>query len=192
MKKITILLMAVFSVATLYSQTETFKKNTVEVYIAPSYGTLYGFGIFHYGIGIDYSRSLTEHWSLCGGIERNATTNNYKTVVSKEQVGDKVSINATIKKGLFFKWEVTSIPVQLKYYFRKTVYINFGPSLDLFNEPNDPDGTKAGLGWRAGVGFEHEFSNGITLSLNPYLKANFGSWNNYYQLAVNLGVAYRF
>jgi len=190
MKRMYLLLfiLGCFSVVTLYSQTEPIEKNTVTVYIAPGYDFD---NYLSFGFGIDYSRKLTEHWSLSGGFERLAIINSSKSIISKEQVGDEVIYSVTDKKGLYFDWRMTSIPVQLKYHFRKTIYIHFGPSLDLLTD--EILGTKVGLGWRAGVGFEHEFSNGITLSLNPYFKADFGNtYTEYYQLVVNLGVGYRF
>ena len=190
MKKIFFLLIACFSIVNLYSQTETDKKNTVDVYIAPGYGNYSGGGAVPFNIGIDYSRRLTERWSLGGGLERMAILSHNKYDISTELVGDEVVTRQTTRKGLFFDWEMTSIPIQLKYHFTKTVYLNFGPSLDISNGFSE---TGFGLGLRAGVGFEHEFKNGILLSLNPYLKADFGSWDvNYFLIAVNLGVGYRF
>jgi len=190
MKKIFFLLIACFSIVNLYSQTETVKKNTVDVYIAPGYGNFGGGNEIPFNIGIDYSRRLTERWSLGGGLERMAILSSNKYDISTEQVGDEIVTSATIRKGLFLGWVITSIPIQLKYHFTKTVYFNFGPSLDISNGFSE---TEFGLGLRAGVGFEHEFKNGILLYLNPYLKADFGSWDvNYFLIAVNLGIGYRF
>lgn len=181
-KRIIFLLIVCFSIVNLYSQTETVKKNTVDVYIASGYGNFGGGNEIPFNIGIDYSRRLTERWSLGGGLERMAIIDNRKVIF----VGDEI----TSKKGLYFNWKITSIPVQLKYYLRKTVYFNFGPSLDISNGFSE---TEFGLGLRVGVGVEHEFKNGILLYLNPYLKADFGSWGvNYFLIAVNLGVGYRF
>ena len=191
MKKIVFFLVLCFSVVNLYCQTGTVKQNTIEIYIAPGIGYLGGGGVAPFGIGIDYSRRLTERWSLCGGLEQIARIMGNKNSISKEQVGDEVTVNATSKSGLAFDWNITSIPIQLKYHFNNFIYINGGTSLDLYHD--EPSDTIVGLGWRAGAGFEHEFNNGIMLSLNPYLKVNFGNGDSsYLQLAVNFGVGYSF
>jgi len=168
------------------------KKNTVEVYILPSYGSLGGGGTANFGIGIDYSRRLTERWSLGVGFERIAITNRNKSVILYEQSGDEVVTKATTQKGLFFDWKITSIPIQIKYHLTKAIYFNFGPSLDMMNISPNID-NEFGIGLRVGAGFEHEFNNGIMLLLNPYLKTDFSSGDiGYYQIAVNLGIGYKF
>ena len=77
---------------------------------------------------------------------------------------------------------MTTIPVQLKYHFGKVVYLNGGL---LFNvvatekrniiwaiekEEKAPVALLLGVG--LGIGFEHTFTSGLTLSLNPYARLN--------------------
>lgn len=190
MKKIYILLMICFSIVNSYSQTGTDKKNTIDVYIVPSYGAYGGGNGVLSGVGIDYSRRLTERWSLGGGVERIAITGTYKDVYLENQIGDEVVYEHSFKRGLYLGWVITSIPVQLKYHLSKTFFFNFGPSLDISTGFIE---SELGLGLRAGIGFEHEFKNGILLTLNPYFKTDFSSGDvGYYQIAVNLGIGYRF
>lgn len=187
MKKITLLLVVCFSVVNLYSQTETVditdKKNTVGVHVLRS-----GAGRFYpgnldrgirgktLGIGIDYSRYFTERWSVRGGIEQS--------------VADV---------GLDFDFLYTSMPVQIKHNFKKLTFIYFGPSLEMCrfrNKEIDMRYTMGyGIGWRLGFGLEHNFKNGITISLNHYLGWNGLMYKNdirYTQSGFNLGMGYKF
>ena len=176
MKRVSFLLIACFSVVNLYSQTETVKKNTIGIHIVPGYG-LRGGGTWgsNFGVGIDYTRRLTEHWSFRGGLERLG-------FISKTDDG---------KERRIIEWEATSLPAQLKYKFESPVFINFGPVLDLWHYSY---GVEVGFGLRLGIGLEHEFRNGLTVYLNPTI--NYSGWNDvetrHFRLLGNMGIGYKF
>ena len=83
-----------------------------------------------------------------------------------------------------------TIPIQFKYSFGKVAYLNYGLFLNTY------DNFRGYLiGYGLGIGFEHKFSNGIVLSLNPYVRYNglpIPDYMGFLQSGVNLGAGYKF
>ena len=157
----------------LYSQTE--KNNTVGVYAASGiFVSMGGAGIT--SVGVDYSRRLSEDWSLSVGFEQNALG-----LCNILSYSDR-------------PWQITSIPVLFKHH-KKRVDFKYGPVVSAFNLFDTWD-TAWLLGWEYGVCFNREFNNGIALYLNPYTRFNFVSIRNsgYANMhaGVSLGIGYKF
>lgn len=164
----------------LYCQTEIEKKNTIGLHVAPGVGGVIEWGGIYSEIGIDYSRKIATHWSLCFGFEEIAVISYYK--------GENN-----------FQWLLTSLPVQLKFdlqnHFKKRdlkniFYFKCGPSLDFFQAVSKPT---VALGCRIGGGYEHIFYNGMVLSLEPFLKfgARRDGFTNFL-FSISLGIGYKF
>jgi len=209
--KILVLLFAFcFSIVQLFAQND--KKNMIGAHGA------FGFGIYgpiglkgapsyssnhHYTIGFDYSRQISKSLDLCSGIEY--TYNDMK--LTPASLGtERPSWSANLR--------LVTIPVQIKYHFGKVVYLNSGLLLNILaserseryydfikNEIKSNVGLLFGFG--LGIGFEHEFSSGITLFLNPYARfngigkaASFQSnpleHYKFLQGGVSLGIGYKF
>ena len=174
--KIAFLLLICLSVENIYSQTETAdkttdKKNTIGMHISRSSGNFVGYGLSGttLGFGVDYSRRLSERWSVCSGFNR------YVADVKEDY--DFISL---------------SVPVQFKRHYN-IFFINFGTFLEAFQfrykEHNEKYIMYRGLGGcKFGVGLEPEFKNGLTLSLNPYVSLG----NSNPQIGVSLGMGYKF
>lgn len=193
--KLIILLIVAFTV-NLYGQIETDKKNMVGVHIAPNYWP--GNNGFERSIsfGLDYSRRLSSRWSIFGGIEEIGfiSRNKIKNTSWEDEDGMHVSATSKHRKILGFNAGIITIPVQLKFNFNNHVYLNTGPSLDVYHSKYN---NEAGLGWRFGAGYEHAFNNGITLYLNPFLKwssilIDFGNEASYVVFGTSLGIGYKF
>lgn len=166
MKRTVLLLTACFSAVHLSGQTEAEgKTQTIGVHITPN---LWSITNHNHApvirIGIDYSKRFANHWSFSSGLEQ------YIDVDEK------------------FYGFMTSIPVQLKYNYNKHIYFHFGPSLDIYG-----DNPSVWVGTKLGVGYEYEFKNGLTLSLNPYLKTIGHLHYTFYILyGFGLGAGYKF
>ena len=179
MKRVILLLIACISVAHLYGQPETVKKNTIGVHIVPGYG-LRGGGSWggNFGVGVDYTRRFSKHWSFRGGLERFG----FSGKAGKTEDGRDKRV---------LKWEATSLPAEIKYKFDSPVFINFGPVVDIWHYSY---GAEVGLGLRLGIGLEHEFRNGLTVYLNP--SVNYSGWNDvetrHFRLLGNMGIGYKF
>jgi len=201
MKKGIFLLILCFSITNLYAQNE--KKNMIGTYTAfgtgaygrikpyeggGSYNTKY-----YYTIGLDYSRTLSERWDLCSGLEY--TYNDMTIKPSFTGVGQPLSnVHLTL----------VTVPVQFKYHFGKLAYFNGGTFLNILAKDSDKYRPNVAmlLGIGFGIGFKHEFNSGIMLSLNPYTRFN-GIGNlslhsesikdyKYLQGGVSFGVGYKF
>jgi len=188
MKKSILLLILCFSIIHLYAQND--KKNMIGTHtsfgtgdyvliktLEGSYNTKY-----YYSIGLDYSRTLSERWDLCSGLEY---TYNYMKMTPaftgvKEPSRD---VNLTL----------VTVPVQFKYSLGKLVYFNGGAFFNILNRKDRRD-ADIFLGVGLGIGLKHEFNSGIMLSLNPYTRLN-GIGNShckYLQGGVSFGVGYKF
>ena len=185
MKKIFITIVVCFSVINSYGQTE--KKNLVGIHAAfgtgefnyirgyvggGSYNTEY-----YYSTGIDYSRVLSKRLALSSGFEYTYSD----MTVTPQPLGIPTS-----KMNL----KLTTIPVLLKYNFWKFLYLNGGLFFNLSARTSDTwsiqtkyKGTMQAkyeetnkhdlfLGCGFGIGVEHEFSSGIILFFNPYVRLN--------------------
>ena len=92
--------------------------------------------------------------------------------ISSTATGERLSNEANLI--------MATIPIQLKYHLGKFVYLNGGLLLNIAaNEriinpvdKEDKNNIALLLGFGLGIGFKHEFSSGITLSLNPYTRFN--------------------
>ena len=193
--KLVILLIVAFT-ANLYCQTETDKKNTVGLHIAPNYWPVVHSFEHSISLGIDYSRRLSSRWSILGGIEEIGfiSKNKVKYTSWEEEDGLHASVTSKPRKIPGIDAGILTIPVQLKYHFNNHVYLNTGPSLDVSHSQYN---TEVGLGWRFGAGYEYEFNNGLSLYLNPYLKwssmlREFGNEASYIVFGASLGVGYKF
>ena len=207
MKRIAFLLVLFSLVVNLYSQTEIDKKNTIGVHFTP--GLYVGAGPWTaaaFGVGVDYLRKLSEHWSLCSGFEQHALFHNGSGIKSEISFIDKNGqlVERTLIDKSRLDWAITTIPVQFKYY-GKRIYLNFGPHVNIFNvfSTHHLGGARqVTIGWEFGIGFEHELNNGITLSLNPKIKSNgiitraldirFNNDFDNMMLGIKLGVGYKF
>ena len=178
-----IILLICFLEVNLYCQTTTDKKNSVHTYVSLSTGSfLFIFGNT-FGIGVDYSRSFTKQWSLRSGIER-------------------LAINGRDLQNVNFDLSITTIPLQVKYNFKKLVFLYFGPSFEALHFKNKELSIRYimdyGLGWRAGIGLEHSFYNGIMLSFSNFYSWNndrFGKYRDYEtnkHLGISFGIGYKF
>ena len=190
-----ILLLLAFSV-NLHSQSGTDKKNTIGVHITPNYWPVDNGFERSFSFGIDYSRRLSAHWSLVGGIDEIGFISKNKLSLGSHEDENGVHVDVTSKPRKIFGFDsgILSIPVQIKYNLKNNIFFNTGPSLDVFHSEHN---NEAGLGWRFGAGYEHEFKNGIALSLNPYLKwssisIDFGNETSFFVFGASLGIGYKF
>ena len=181
MKKLVLVIISfctVSMVSLTFAQSD--KKNTIGVHIAPNYWPISREGWQQsISFGLDYTRQLSKRWFISGGIEEIG-------LFSKTQV--------VTNSGIL------SIPVQAKFNLNNHFYFNLGPSLDVQHLKylyGDKYNIEFGIGWRLGAGYEHEFNNGITLSLNPFMKGS--SILTYFRDAatggffgVNLQIGYKF
>jgi len=179
MKKLVLVIIS-FCTASMVSITfaQSDKKNAVGVHVATNYWPFVREGWYQsISLGIDYTRQLSARWFISGSIEEIAflSKNKVKYNSWEDEDGTHVEINSKTRKTpvIDFNNGYLSIPVQIKFNLNSHFYFNTGPSLDIHHHRLSSDykyNTEVGLGWRFGAGYEHEFNNGITLSLNPYLK----------------------
>ena len=197
-KKILITIAVCFSAINTFGQTD--KKNLVGMHSAFGTGNyrpvggreLMGAGGYHvnyyYSFGLDYSRVLSNHLSLCSGFEY--TYSDIKRTSSPMPAVTSTKVNI----------KFTTIPIQLKYNFWKFFYVNGGlffnfaartswesyipisePIVTIIEEGHlhvggaeykETNKLDILLGCGLGIGAEHEFRSGITLFLNPYIRIN--------------------
>jgi hypothetical protein len=208
MKRITLLFTLCFSIIHLSAQTD--KKNMIGTHAAfgiGGYGPVWLLGApsfktkYFCAFGLDYSKQLSKRWSFNSGLEY---TYNEMTVTHHdfpEIPPHKANL------------QLATIPLQMKYYFGKVVYLNGGLLLNIVAKERmnslwvqdkiEKTNVAMLLGVGLGIGFEHEFSSGITLSLNPYarlngigagmsLQSNSQKHYKYLQSGVSFGVGYKF
>ena len=164
MKKIiiTVFLTGVLA-GNLYGQKYTDRENTIEAHIAPGVWAYKGFG-YTFSAGLDYSKRLTERWSLGTGFEQIALISNKEGKIGSWEDKDGSS---GIIVGKKLNWYLMTIPFQLKFDLQDHLYIHAGPSMDIVHYNNK---FAFGLGWRLGAGYEYDFDNGVSVSINPYIK----------------------
>jgi len=192
MKKNTILLTLCFLAINLFAQNE--KNNQIGTHFSLGVGGMGHYRAkggdgpykpnYYYTIGLDYSRQLSKRWDICSGLEY--TYNNMKV------------------EGRMAYLHLATIPVQFKYHMGKVVYVNGGLLFNVLSKLKEETlahsmfqtkNIRMLFGVGLGVGFEHEFKSGITLSLNPYVRWNgFGGELTYVllQAGASLGVGYKF
>jgi len=206
MKKSILLLTLCFTLVQLYAQSD--KKNLVGIHTAlgtgfcgvPSSGAANYDVKYYFSTGLDYSRQLSKRWDFLSGLEYTHS----RMVVSPEFSKEPTSSIENLT--------LVTIPVQFKYHFGKVVFLNGGMLLNVINrkksetwvqsqggvyKPTHNAGLLFGCGF--GVGFEHEMSTGIIISLNPYVRLNgFGGIIQrgadlfLLQGGISLGVGYKF
>ena len=170
MKKTAFIFLTCLLVVNIYSQTGIDKKNTIGAHVSRSHGNFadYGLSGTTFGVGIDYSRKLSERWSVCSGFKR--------FVANVRENYDFISI---------------AMPVEFKRHYN-IFFINFGSYLEAlqfrYKEHNAKYLMYWGVGCKFGIGLEPEFKNGITLSLNPYVIIGYLNL----QAGVSLGMGYKF
>ena len=210
MRKSILLLTLCFSIIPLFAQSD--KKNMIGTHVAFGTG---GYGSarlkgapssktnYFYTIGLDYSRQLSKRWDFCSGFEYTYT--DLKKSFGYYTDGKQAFNSANLK--------MTTIPLQLKYHVGRFIYLNGGPLLNITAKERATsyyltfeDATSDVamlLGFGLGLGFEHEFKSGLTLSLSPYARFNgigkalsFQSkpleHYKYLQGGVNLGIGFKF
>ena len=202
MKKTILFLFGCLFTLNLYAQND--KKNLIEAHIAfglgnysnrytpvirigmtgPSHMKYYG------GIGVDYTRALLKQWDICTGFEYS-----YNHIVkhSSTEIHDL---------------SLTTIPVQIKYRFKKFIYLKGGIFFNILERGGSefitPSRTGISFGYGLGIGFEHILKNsGIMFSINPCIRWNGNrnikipetDWRMTYSLlqaGICLGVGYKF
>ncbi len=65
-----------------------------------------------------------------------------------------------------------NIPVSVRLNFLKYFFINGGFLLDIDISNSSPIDKQTGMGCSAGLGIEYDFNFGISVFINPYLKAH--------------------
>jgi len=187
--KTAVLLFAFFSVGNLFAQTENDKRNMINVYVAPGNhiirgggGTLPGIWAFSYGI--IYLRQLSERRSLYTGFEythRLATSNDVGFVTIPVQFKRHFGNRFFLNHGLLF---------DINIYRQYKISIENGHA-EMDTEKYDIKG-RFGMGYGVGVGFEHTFDNGISLSLNPFFRLNGLFSDAYVHIGIGAGFGYKF
>lgn len=207
-------IMLLFFADSVYSQND--KKNLMGIHLASGSGVFGISGIgagdydtkYYLSIGLDYSRILSERWDLCSGLEYTYISMEVTPVytgIEEERIPHKEHVTLT-----------ATVPVQMKYHFGKSFYLNGGMFFNILAKTSQDIVTKSRdgeyrstnnvgmlLGCGFGVGFEHEFDSGIVFSLNPYVRWNgIGGIGSFYftqstnyrflQGGVNLGIGYKF
>ena len=217
MKKFIFLLLFCSCMIDLSAQSE--KKNQIGTHFAVGFGgygpiRLEGAPSYHtkyyYSIGLDYSRQIAKHWDICSGLEY--TYNNMTASPPPYPMRERPSWPANLT--------LVTVPVQLKYHIGKMFYINSGIFLNIIaNErmeawgfgdsgwysldKENKNSVAMLLGFGIGIGLEHQFPSGLTLSLNPQARFN-GIGNKislqsdamsnykYLQAGASFGVGYKF
>ena len=164
----------VLSANNAYSQSS--KKNLIGAHFAFGGGRyhmplLLGAGYdtkYYYSTGLDYSRILPKSWVLCSGFEYT-----YSVINVLPTSGPIKEHQENVR--------LVNIPAHVKYHFGKYFFINGGFSFNVvakYSQESVRIGYKPTnklnmfLGCGLGIGFQHEFSSGLVLSLNPYIRWN--------------------
>jgi len=204
MKRVIFFIFSSFLVVNIYGQSESShiaKKNTIGVHVN-TFSYMRNSETFDsnpitssFGLGIDYSRELSNRWSFCSGLEQRIFFNTNDLRCNDFIIQVKSS------------YGITGIPAVFKYNFSNLVYIKTGPHFNFYgyaqsNIYNAYKSIGLLLSWQLSAGLEHVFDNGIMLSLSPDIrwyphiaKLRF-SLDNYFRpgfiLSVNLGIGYKF
>ena len=166
-------LLMVVVLESTYCQTD--KKNMIGTHFSLGSGLFHqpgwiGGGYYdtkyYYSIGINYSRILSEHLSLGSGIEYS-----YSNIAS-------ISYSCKRRDNL----TLVTIPTHMKYHFWKYFFINGGllynvvarNEIDHWVPPYKEPTRKLNMSWgcELGMGIKYEFTSGLVITINPYLRWN--------------------
>jgi hypothetical protein len=118
-----------------------------------------------YTLGLNYTKSLNKWLEMEAGVEYSR---------------HNISLNANIYPGahIFMRTQKTAlsligIPVTVKANFLKYFFVNGGLLIDIdVSRENIYFDNQTGFGGIAGVGVNYNFSSGLSVFLNPYIKAH--------------------
>jgi len=161
LKKMALSIISIITITTVYAQ-----KNEVGVTISGSpINTSISFNLLEkntyysvyksYGFGITYIRPITKLLEIETGLE---------------YLNFDASVHSVYD---YYKRSTASLlefPVGIRVNFMKYCYVNGGLLFDLDISTDSPLHIQTGFGSMLGLGLKYDFSTGISLFLNPYVK----------------------
>ena len=162
---------------------------------------------YYYSIGLDYSKTLSNTWDFCTGLEYTYSPMMKTPAYMGKPVGMPHEEHISL----------TTIPIQMKLHIWKFIYLDGGLFFNILGRTSEDwsvqsrDGEYRSthnlgmfFGCGLGIGLECElFGSGVILSLNSYARWNgIGSIGSFYftqltgyqffQSGVSLGIGYKF
>lgn len=128
--------------------------------------SLEGFGSYgsdeFFTVGVNYIRPINSWLKLETGLEysKHSVYFNPFTPPNVDAIGSKENIS------------IINIPAALRATFLKYLFINSGLLVDIdLSKPNGIS-SQNGIGTLLGLGFNYDFDKGMSVSINPYIKAH--------------------
>jgi hypothetical protein len=141
-----------------------------------------------YTLGINYLRPINTWLEFETGIEYA----NHKIIIIPNLPPNMDNSPHSTRLSLI------NIPVGVRVNFLKYCFINGGLLLDIDADPLSPVDSQTGIGGNLGFGLQYAFSFGLSVFVNPYLKAHslipFSSDNYHQRLmesGLRLGIMYK-
>jgi hypothetical protein len=145
----------------------TFSYLGVNDLVGESNSTSYNYeGKSFYTLGVTYIRGLNKWLEVETGVEYSS----HKIGILPNYLpGGDIYIRKTETKLILF-----NIPATLRANFLKYFFINAGVLIDIDATNSNYIENQTGIGGIAGFGANYDFKSGLSIFLNPYIKAH--SW----------------
>jgi len=124
---------------------------------APSYNSNH-----FYTLSLDYSFSIMNNLEIETSFDYSE-----QTVTVVPNVSPEINMNSHNQT-----FTILSIPVGVKYSFLKYVFINGGAFISYDNHNKYEVDNQSGIGLYGGLGLEYTLNMGLSVFINPYLKAH--------------------
>lgn len=146
-------------------------------------------GFREYGFLV--GKELGKKWAIEAGLGFAAADMKYRLGHSNKMH----SVQELTVLTPFERFQMTSIPVLMRYSIFPFLYVNAGPMLDIQRSGNSTY-TQSGLGYLVGIAAEHYF-NKVGFFVHPHFKRHatipFESTNyNLNEFGVQFGMGYKF
>ncbi len=146
-------------------------------------------GFREYGFLV--GKELGKKWAIEAGL-------NFAAADMKYRLGHSNSMHSVPESSAlapFERFQMTSIPVLMRYSIFPFLYVNAGPMLDIQRLGNSTY-TQSGLGYLVGIGAEHYF-NKVGFFVHPHFKRHatipLESTNyNLTEFGLQFGMGYKF
>lgn len=111
-------------------------------------------------VGVSYIYPLRKWLEAETGVEYS----NYKILIEPNLAPNQEALSRTEDLSL------VSIPVGLRANFLKYFFVNGGVFLNVDGSLSSPIDNQSGIGCMLGLAVKYDFSNGISVFINPYSK----------------------
>jgi hypothetical protein len=138
-----------------------------------------------YTFGLTYIRGLNKWLEIETGLEYSSHNIN---------ISPNILLDNIFMRTRNTKLVLLNIPATLRANFLKYFFINGGILIDIDVSNNSYIGNQTGIGGIAGFGVNYNFDCGLSIFLNPYIKAH--SWTDVgmrqkiLEKGFRLGIAY--